>query len=171
MVCRLPNDPLHSHALHSLTTSKPQNMSWFTRIISLCLQYSFPYAYSTHFPTRYLSSQDHQLTVFKKLVKSKVIDYWESKLRDEAASLKSLKYFHPEYLSLSKPHPIWWTAGENPYEVSKAVVQCKMLSGRYCTLLLTSNWSDSRCSSCPAPHCNLTETLEHVLLQCTAYDL
>ena len=73
-------------------------------------------------------------------------------------------------MSLARPHAIWWTAGANPYEVSKATIQCRMLSGRYRTLLLTSKWTESGESSCPATSCSQTdETLEHILLNCPEY--
>ena len=73
-------------------------------------------------------------------------------------------------MSLARPHAIWWTAGGNPYEVSKAIVQCKMLSGRYRTCKLSSKWSQSGDSSCPSPGCqHIPETLDHLLLQCPAY--
>ena len=39
------------------------------------------------------------------------------------------------------PHAIWWTAGSNPYEVTKAIVQYKMLSGRCRTYQLMNRWS------------------------------
>ena len=71
---------------------------------------------------------------------------------------------------LARPHAIWWTAGANPYEVAKAVVQCRMISGRYRTLLLISNWSENGESCCPATSCTETdESLEHILLECPAY--
>ena len=67
-------------------------------------------------------------------------------------------------------HPLLWTAGANPHEVSKAVVQCKMLSGRYRTYQLISHWTDNQSSCCPSPLCMQTsETLEHVLIHCPAY--
>ena len=76
---------------------------------------------------------EHPLSkeAFKKLAKSAVIDYWERKLRGEAALLPSLVYFKPQYHSLKKNHPILWTPKANPYEMTKAVIQLKMLSGRY----------------------------------------
>ena len=69
------------------------------------------------------------------MVKSKVINYWEAYLRSKALSMResSLKYFRAEYMSLTRPHPIWSTCGSNPYEINKAVVQARMLSGRYVT--------------------------------------
>ena len=163
MVSRLPNDPLHSHARHALITAKQNSSSWFASIRNLCLQYSLPHP---------LTLLDAPLSKckFKSLIKSKITDFWEQKLRSEAAPLTSLFYFKPSYMSLARPHAIWWTAGANSYEVSKAVIQCRMLSGRYRTLLLTSNWSVSGESCCRAPSCSQTEeSLEHILLDCPAY--
>ena len=163
MVSRLPNDPLNSHARHALIIAKQNSSSWFGNIRDLCLQYSLPHP---------LTLLDFPLSKakFKDLIKSKITDFWEQKLRSEAAPLTSLFYFKPSYMSLARPHAIWWTAGANPYKVSKAVIQCRMLSGRYRTLLLTSNWSVSGESCCRAPSCSQTEeSLEHILLDCPAY--
>ena len=107
---------------------------------------------------------------FKKLTKSLVIDYWEQKLRLEAAILPSLSFFKPVFHSLTSPHPIFWTAGSNPYEVSKAIIQSRMLSGRYRTALLTRHWSSNRSGFCQATCClEIEESLEHILLWCPQY--
>ena len=83
--------------------------------------------------------------------------------------MPSLDYFKAEFSSLTSPHPITWTPASNPYEVTKAVVQAKMLSGRYRTAKLTSHWTN-RGSDCQAPGCNgATETLEHILVSCPYY--
>ena len=88
----------------------------------------------------------------------------------EASSLDSLAFFRPEFHSLLQPHPILWTAGSNPYEVSKSIIQCKMLSGRYRTESLASHWSSNSPGYCLAPTCSqVTEDLEHVLLYCPSY--
>ena len=163
MVTRLPKDPLFSHAHHALITAKQNSSSWFANIRNLCLQYSLPHP---------LALLDSPLSKgkYKSLIKSKVTDYWEQRLRSEAAPMDSLLYFKPEYMSLARPHPIWWTAGANPYEVSKAVIQCRMLSGRYRTRLLTGKWSEGGTSCCPASSCpQVEESLEHILLECPAY--
>ena len=55
------------------------------------------------------------------------MDYWERRLREESAGLDSLKYFDPQYMSLTKAHQIWRTAKDNPYEVAKAVIQAANL--------------------------------------------
>ena len=104
-------------------------------------------------------------------MKSKVIDYWEDHLRQEASFLPSLVNLSPAFCSLTVSHPILWTAGANPHEVTKAVVQCKMWSGRYQTASLTKHWTPwNRNGWCPSPLCFQTEeTLEHLLLWCPSY--
>ena len=44
--------------------------------------------------------------------------------------MTSLKYFHPQFMSLSRPHPILTTAGDS-YDTNKLIIQLCMLSGRY----------------------------------------
>ena len=57
--------------------------------------------------------------------------WWQKKLRVEAAPLSSLSMFKTNFMSLSRTHPIWTSAGVSPYEVEKATIQARMLSGRY----------------------------------------
>ena len=99
------------------------------------------------------------------------MSYWEIKLRGESSLLPSLKYFHPEYMNLTKPHPIWSTAGSCSYEISKAVQQARFLSGRYKSASLTKHWSSSNSEGyCASATCyKQSETIEHILVQCEAY--
>ena len=77
------------------------------------------------------------------------------------------KYFNPDFLSLTSSHPIFLTCGSSPYEVSKAVVQARFLSGRARVESLTKYWDMSNkdvvCllgqSTNPLPG-----TIEHLLL-------
>ena len=123
MVAQLHEDPLKIHARNILVREKSSSKSWFCQLRSLCLRYELPH------PIVILDDPPSK-EAFKKLLKARVVDYWEKKLRGEASLLSSLLYFKPEYMSLSKPHPIWTTAGSNPHEVSKAVQQARFLSGR-----------------------------------------
>ena len=162
MVCRMQDDPLHKHALHVLTTAQQNCSSWFTQLRNLCLQYDLPH------PLTFLTAPLSKMK-FKNVVKTKIREYWEEKLRAEAAPLSSLEYFKPEFMSLTRTHPLWSSAGSNPYEVAKAVIQARMLSGRYRTRLLSSNWSERADTSCISSSCVEDESLEHILLQCPAY--
>ena len=68
-------------------------------------------------------------------------------------------------MSLLVPHPIWSTCGSNPYEICKAVVQAKMLSGRYRSDRLLRHFTntDGACSICDE---NVLGSLEHLLVSC-----
>ena len=80
---------------------------------------------------------------------------------------KSWDYFHPEFMSLLQPHPLYSTCGDNSFEVSKALVQARMLSGRYRTDKLLSYFDkheDQRCRLC---FCE-TGDIEHLLVHCTS---
>ena len=85
MICRLPADPLqihcisNKHALHVLTVAKQNDLSWFSRIRTLCLQYSLPH------PLTFLNSPPTKMK-YKNIIKSKVMDSWERKLRNDEVS-------------------------------------------------------------------------------------
>ena len=164
MVARLKDDPLHSHAYSVLTASKPSSRSWFWQLRDICLMYNLPH------PLTILGNPP-TAKVYKKLVRSHVVDYWETKLRQETVTLPSLLFFNPNFMSLACPHPVWRTVGSNPYEVNKAIQQARMLSGRYRTEYLQRHWKDNPQGYCLAPGCsNAVETLQHILLDCVAYN-
>ena len=72
-------------------------------------------------------------------------------------------------MSLSSPHPLWTSAG-SPFEVSKAVISARMLSGRYRTDRLARHWSSSNPEGlCRLPGCDgQVGSLSHILLHCPA---
>ena len=138
-----------------LSNLKENSFSWFSLMRHTCSQYSLPT------PDALLKSPISP-TSFKSLITGKVVDFWEQKLRDAAS--KSAFY------SLCKPHPIWTTAGNNPYEVDKATVQARMLAGQYRTCWLSRHWSGDASGCCTLPACRLQNptpgTLQHFLLEC-----
>ena len=73
-------------------------------------------------------------------------------------------------MSLTKPHRIWTTCGSNPFEIHKAVIQARMLSGRYITDRLSRHWKQNQSGLCSIPGCtgNQIGSLEHYLLFCPA---
>ena len=77
-------------------------------------------------------------------------------------------------MSSSSPHPLWTTARSSPYEVIKATVQAKMLSGRYRTEQLCRFWSQNKNGYCLAPSCAgayQVEGLHHILATCPSLNL
>ena len=153
---------LTRHAITVLTSSTTVK-SWFTNLQATCTMYSLPSALLLI--TSNLSKEQIKTTVRKK-----VLRYWELKLCDNAHGLESLKYFKPSFYSLTKPHPIFTSAGSSPYEVEKSKVQARMLSGQYRTKRLRRHWSQNQEGYCLLPTCwNTIEDLEHILTHCPAH--
>ena len=153
---------LANYARDALATAKPSSKSWFLEIQRISLKYLLPH------PITILQNPPSKIA-YKKLVKSAVTDFWEQKLRGQAIFLrnKSLKYFYPEFMSLSTTHPIFSTCGSSPYEVSKAIIQARVLSGREKVESLTKYWDlNNKDGICPL--CQLIRplpgTIEHLLL-------
>ena len=166
MICRLQGNLLNRHAVNIFTSSTNSKGSWFNQIERWCSMYGLPH------PSSMLATPLEK-AAFKRLVRSKVVGYWEEKLRHEAASLKSLtSYFHPKYMSLTFPHPIWTTAGSSPAKVAMATIQALMLSVRYRCDSLVHHWSLAVTGFCTmSPNCqNLMEDLQHMLQFCPSLD-
>ena len=165
MICRLPADPLNIHARQVLLSSCSAT-SWFIQVRNILLQYQLPH------PLDLLHSPPSKET-FKRLAKSKVLDYWECKLRSEASVLPSLVYFHPQFLTMSSPHKLWIAAGPKSYEVAKARIQLLFLSSQYPCAKYSRHWSpENPLGICTFPDCksrNYVESPEHLLLYCPAY--
>ena len=125
MISRIgPDNILHRHGLNVLKSTTPKKLSWFYQVRSLSEQYGLPD------PVNLLETPLTKQS-FKSLVKNKILDWWQKKLRAEAAPLSSLYLLNTNFMSLARTHPIWTSAGNSPYEVEKAKVQARMLSGRY----------------------------------------
>ena len=67
MICRMPDNPLHAHAIHVLSCSPRSAKSWFQQVRDICLLYSLPHPLLLlqHPPTR---------PSFKGLVKANVTE-------------------------------------------------------------------------------------------------
>ena len=162
MITRLPTNILHATASTILSSDPDSSKSWFvSNIRRLCNQYSLPS------PLQLLQNSPSKNN-YKKLIKSKILDYWETLLRAEAAPKPSLIHFKPSFMSLSSPHPMFTTCDSNPFETNKSTCQAALISGRFKTDLLSRHWvrenPEGFCVICP--NLGLQDTLEHFLLTC-----
>ena len=161
MITRLPQSILHAHAKNIFTMVTQSSKSWFLHIRDLCLQYNLPH------PSLLLASPPTKI-IFKRLVKKRIVDYWEQKVRQEAENLSSLIYFKPTFMSLLSPQPIWVTAGSSPTKVAMATQQARLLSGRYRTEALVSHWTHSSGTCSLSLSCATIEDIDHILKHCIA---
>ena len=167
MIAQLPDNILNRIARYILTIASDSSSSWFVKIKTLCHKYFLPH------PLLLLQNPPKR-DVFKKTAKLKILDFWKQKLSEDAAPLPSLCYFKPQFMSLDKPHIIWRSCGSNPYEIQKAVIQTRMLSGRYRDDSLSRHFTNNASGECllckehnpaslsPSP----IGDLPHLLLHC-----
>ena len=155
MICRLPDNILHKIAQELLITASQTNKNWFAQIRTLCFTYNLPHPLS-------LLSDPPKKEQYKRLLKNNITDFWQSKLRAHCATLTSLKYFKPQFMSLSRPHPMWSSA-VNSYQVNKCVVVARMISGRFRCGSLLRHFTPSCTGICEL--CGLEiEDLDHILI-------
>ena len=163
MISRMKDNILHKVAKHLLTISPDSSPSWFIQIQKICIKYRLPH------PLTILESPPSK-EAFKHLSRTSVHQFWEEELRKDAAQLDSLAYFKPQHMSLSSPHLIISSCGNNSYEINKAIIQMKMLSGRYRTDKLLSHFHPSNSPMCQLA-CQDPESpgdLQHLLIHCSA---
>ena len=159
MITRQQHSLLHKHACNAIT-SKVKSLSWFQQLKDVCLLYQLPH------PLTFLTSP-----LTKEKYKKFAKNFWEIKVRQEASSLSSLKYFKSQFMSLVRPHHLLTMAGSSPYEVTKAGIQATLLSGRYRTEMLCRHWSSNPEGFCLTPSCNgrhILEDIEHMLASCSS---
>ena len=153
MITRLPNNILNEIAKQNLLNGDKK--SWFAQIRSLCIQYCLPHPLT-------LLQKPLEKAAFKSLIKLRIADFWQIKLRERATELSSLRYFKPEFMSLLQPHPILRTVTDS-YSVNKMIIQLRMLSGRYRVGTLLKHFSPSHSGICEL--CGLEmEDLTHLLV-------
>ena len=135
---------MYTIAKNTLVEAKPASHSWFQSIREICIEYCLPH------PLTLLSSPPPKSS-FMKFCRTKVLEYWHSKLSIEAQALPSLEYLHPQFLTLTHPHPIWTSLDGNPYQAKAARIQALFLTGRYRTERLCRFWSGNKDGYCLLP--------------------
>ena len=146
MLARQDDTILQTHGKSVLTSARTTASSWVQNIRDICLLYQLPHPLE-------LLDQPLPKKKFNNLVKAKVTDHWELKIRSKAAALTSAPYFKPKCMSLIRTHPIWSSCGPNPFECHKAVITTRMLSGRYLTDKLQRHWTHNKAGACLLPGC------------------
>ena len=156
-VCRFQNgsNVLTQFAHHIYSSTSPSVNSFFWKVRSICLQYSLPH------PLSWLTTKPSKESV-RTMGRASVLQYWLNKLRLEAAELSSLRYLRPNFLCLTKCHPILRYCSSSKWEVEKATITIRLLSGRYRLESLTRHFSplSNRDGFCVLDRCWKTES-EH----------
>ena len=163
MICHLQDDPLNRHASYILSNPNKYKKSWFFAIRNICLKYELPHPQT-------LLENPLPRKKFKSLINTKINEFWHKYMSADIMSKSSLEHFNPHMMhTLTKPHQMWISAGNNPFEVSKTIVLARMVSGRYRTESVTRFWSGNAQGFCTAPTCKeIKGDLCHLLVYCRA---
>ena len=166
MICVGSNDdPLFKHGLYIFNNGRPSSKSWFLRIVTICEKYGLPH------PIELMKNPPTKMH-FKSTVKQKVLSFWHYTLRTECSQLQSLKYFKPEFYSLTQAHYIWTSTSGFPFETSKSTVLAKMISGRFRSEMFCRRFSNNSHGYCLSPLChNVAGTMEHILVTCPSFNV
>ena len=92
---------------------------------------------------------------FKKLVTSKILDFWHSKILEDIEQKRSLRFLRGNFLPLGKgPHPLWLSCGDSESAIEAAIINAKILSGRYRDDYLISKWNSNTSGCCMSKNCS-----------------
>ena len=135
--------------------------SWFSSVRNILSTYWLPTAYEIlEHP---LSSEQ-----WKKQVKCHFHTYVEKQWRDDIISKSTLKYLNPEAVKVGKIHPVFATVRNNSYDINRAKVKARLLTGTYTLQSNRAKFNQFNVS----PLCQLCnkdpETREHFLVTCEA---
>ena len=97
--------------------------SWTVDLRLLLHKYELPGAFSLTMAT--LGKE-----LWKRMVKDKVTEHWESKLREQMRNRKTLEYMNPEVCAVAVVHPVWrfCRTGADIYTAS---VKVRLMVKRY----------------------------------------
>ncbi len=101
-----------------------KSKSWFVGVSKTLNKYDLPSAHDLLYDPPSKSEWKHK-------AKTAVHNFWNNKLRQDAASKSSLKYLNTNSCKIGSIHPIWDTVELNQRDVYRATIKVKLLTGTY----------------------------------------
>ena len=123
-ITRSAECPIREIAIRQLAIKNLDNKSWFSQVRTLLLQYGLPTAYD-------LILDPFPKNRWKKMLDEAVNNFWEHTLKDEASDKSSLEYINLVHLSIGSVHQVWTTVKPNTFDVQRASVKARLLTGTY----------------------------------------
>ncbi|CAC5362717.1 unnamed protein product [Mytilus coruscus] len=130
--------------------------SWFIEIKELCLKYEITDLYA------YLNNPLSKFQ-WKKLVNSKIHDYWTSKIINESKGYSTLKFMDHKY-NIGSVHPLAISVSANLKDIRKIPVRLKIATGNYILQTHKASFSKNHISSTCKLCSKTDETVEHFIL-------
>jgi hypothetical protein len=163
-LCRLPHGSAERRIAYRQLCVKPRNTnSWFAAVRIICVKYNIPD------PLDLLRNPKSKFA-WKRLVNSKVDNYWKEQIIDRAQAYSSLKHLNTNAFQPGTHHPILNTAKGNPRDVTRLLTRLKLATGTY--ILQTNrkafnqNKVSSECMLCKEGE----ETKQHFIFLCKSLE-
>ncbi len=143
-------------AFRQLAMKDPNSNSWFSNIRRILYKYKLPPAIEI------LHSPPTKENWKKKYTEAISLE-WESQLKRNASTMKSLMYLDMSGCNIGVVHPVW-RCGSDPMQARMASVQAKLLVQRY---PLASSHCAGKHQSPSCPVClGPSEDISHFLFHC-----
>ena len=155
-------DSIEHQIIRRQLAVKDEDSKSFTMTIRKILQkYDLPSAYD-------LLENTPGKDQWKAMVKKATNDSYRKEIGEEIKNKTSLKHLALQENPLDEPHPIYKHTGSDPYEIEKAAIKVRLLTGTYTLQANKHKYNqhevDKTCELCRAG----TEDREHFILSCTA---
>ena len=145
-----------------LAMKNPESASWIIHIKNLLAKYDLPSAYDIY-------DQPVSKYQWKKIVKTKVTEYWYNKICNDAEDKTTLKYLNTKICYFGRLHPLWSRTPYTKIDIPKACVKARMLTSRYHT---QEDLNKYRRTNDPCLLCKKDpENLLHMLFLCPELQL
>ena len=155
-------DSIEHQIIRRQLAVKDEDSKSFTITIRKILQkYDLPSAYD-------LLENTPGKDQWKAMVKKATNDSYRKEISEEIKNKTSLKHLALQENPLDEPHPIYKHTGSDPYEIERAAIKVRLLTGTYTLQANKHKYNqhevDKTCELCRAG----TEDREHFILSCTA---
>jgi hypothetical protein len=155
-ITRKPGQVEHDIVQRQLAMKELSSGSWCVYIRRVLHKYELPSAYS-------LMNNPPNKTTWKKLVEQTVYDHWSKELKEQAATMSTLRLLDMDTCYPRQVHSVW-LHNSTPLEAHMATVKARILVQRY---PLYSSYCAGKKKSARCPLCTEEEeTVQHFLLRC-----
>ena len=157
IVSMLQNPLLLEIMLRQISVKSRSSKSWVITSEKLLRKYKLPSIIEVY-------EQQTAKERWKIEVKKKIQSYWKEKIEGDASSKTSLKFLNCNFKC--QTHYVWsWSEG-NEFEVRKAIIQAKLLTGTYTLQYNRAAFNQTTDRTCPL--CKVeTEDTTHFVSSCT----
>ena len=146
-------------AVRQLAVRSISEKSWFSSVRIILNTYDLPSAYE-------LLENPPTKEQWKKSVKTKIHEAVEQQWHDDIKSKSSLRYLNPGAVKIGKVHQVYASVRNNTYDVRRAEVKVRLLTGTYTLQSNRAKFNQYNVS----PTCQLCnknpETREHFITVC-----